>query len=75
MKFITKLVLSLPLLLIIIYQKCVSPLFPGKCGFTPTCSEYTKQAILRHGFKGLWLGFRRIIRCHPWTRGGYDPVP
>jgi len=45
------------------------------CKFNPTCSEYTYQAVKRHGsFKGLWLGLKRIIRCHPWTKGGYDPL-
>jgi len=45
------------------------------CRFTPTCSEYTYQAIEKYGIiVGLWLGFKRIIRCHPWNKGGYDPV-
>ena len=48
----------------------------GYCRFYPTCSEYTKQAILIHGFRrGAWLGVRRIIRCHPWSGGGVDRVP
>ncbi len=46
------------------------------CRFHPTCSEYTYQSVDRFGiFKGSWLGFKRIIRCHPWNDGGYDPVP
>jgi putative membrane protein insertion efficiency factor len=46
------------------------------CRFTPRCSEYTYQAVERYGvFKGGWLGLRRVLRCHPWSRGGYDPIP
>jgi len=61
--------------LIKMYQK-VSALFPAKCRFYPTCSEYTKQAILKYGiFKGCYLGAKRIAKCHPLNEGGYDPVP
>jgi putative membrane protein insertion efficiency factor len=74
-KKISGLLLKIPLLIIFIYQKLISPLLPARCRFTPTCSEYTKQAIERYGFKGLWLGLRRILHCHPWNPGGYDPVP
>lgn len=46
------------------------------CRFVPSCSEYTYQAVEKYGSaKGLWLGFKRIIRCHPWNKGGIDPVP
>lgn len=58
-----------------IYQK-LSALTPSRCRFYPTCSEYTKQAILKYGIiKGGWLGIKRICRCHPLNEGGYDPVP
>lgn len=46
------------------------------CRFTPTCSEYTYQAVKKYATgRGLWLGFKRILRCHPWNKGGFDPVP
>ena len=63
-------------LLIILYQRLVSPLFPQSCRFYPTCSEYSKQAILKYGpLKGGWLALKRIARCHPLSKGGYDPLP
>lgn len=58
------------------YQTCISPFTPPSCRFTPTCSEYARQALLKHGpLKGLWLATKRILRCHPWGGSGYDPVP
>lgn len=58
------------------YQLVVSPLLGPSCRFTPTCSEYARQAIIKHGpFKGGWLALRRLLRCHPWGGSGYDPVP
>lgn len=62
--------------LIYVYQRFISPLTPPTCRFYPTCSEYTRQAIQYHGpFKGTWLGIRRILKCHPFHKGGFDPVP
>lgn len=64
------------LLPVMFYQRCISPFTPPSCRFTPTCSEYARQALLKHGpFKGTWLAVRRILRCHPWGGSGYDPVP
>lgn len=64
------------LLPIIFYQKCITPYTPPSCRFQPTCSEYARQAILKHGpFKGLALAILRILRCNPWGGSGYDPVP
>ena len=58
------------------YQICISPLLGPSCRFTPTCSEYAKQAILKHGpIKGLGLAIWRILRCNRWGGSGYDPVP
>ncbi|MDD5813110.1 MAG: membrane protein insertion efficiency factor YidD [Bacteroidales bacterium] len=54
----------------------MSPYTPASCRFTPTCSEYMRQAIIKHGpLRGLWLGIKRLMRCHPWGGSGYDPVP
>lgn len=58
------------------YRLFISPLFPPSCRFRPTCSQYAIEAIERFGvFKGSALATMRILRCHPWHRGGYDPVP
>ncbi|RPH40180.1 MAG: membrane protein insertion efficiency factor YidD [Desulfobulbaceae bacterium] len=57
------------------YQYFISPLFPPCCRFTPTCSAYTIQAIEKYGvLRGSFLSLRRILRCHPFSQGGYDPV-
>lgn len=61
--------------LIRIYQNTLSPIFGKNCKFTPSCSEYTIQAIEEYGvFKGIGMGINRICRCSPLTKGGYDPV-
>lgn len=58
------------------YQKFISPLFPPNCRFEPTCSEYARQALKKHGlFRGGLMALWRILRCHPYSRGGCDPVP
>lgn len=62
--------------LIRLYQITLSPFFGQQCRFTPSCSEYTRQAVERYGaWRGSWLGIRRIVRCQPFCKGGYDPVP
>ena len=61
--------------LIKFYQKAISPFLGRRCRFYPTCSEYTKQAVEKYGaLKGLYLGLIRILKCHPFHRGGYDPL-
>ena len=58
-----------------IYQKIISPLLGPRCRFYPTCSEYAKEAILKKGIlKGLFLSIKRILKCHPFHPGGYDPI-
>jgi putative membrane protein insertion efficiency factor len=58
------------------YQLALSPLLPPSCRFHPSCSHYAIEALQRHGAgRGLWLALRRVVRCHPWHPGGYDPVP
>lgn len=62
--------------LIRLYRSHLSPARPPCCRYIPTCSEYALEAIEKYGaFKGSWLAFRRIMRCHPFHKGGYDPVP
>ena len=72
-----KRIVALPFIgLIRFYQKCISPLTPPACRYTPTCSQYAIEAIRKYGaIKGCWLAAKRIARCHPWGGSGYDPVP
>jgi putative membrane protein insertion efficiency factor len=57
------------------YQRWISPLLPPSCRFHPTCSEYMRQAVERHGvWRGLWMGMKRLARCQPFCVGGFDPV-
>jgi putative membrane protein insertion efficiency factor len=67
---------SLVLLLLRFYQVLISPVFRGSCRYLPSCSEYAREAVERHGAaRGLWLSLRRLIRCRPLGSSGYDPVP
>ncbi len=62
--------------LLVLYKRFVSPLLPPACRFTPTCSEYAREAVLKYGFfRGSALSVRRLSRCHPFHTGGFDPVP
>ncbi len=58
------------------YQIFFSPIIPNHCAHIPSCSHYMIEAIERHGvLRGIWLGGKRLLRCHPFSKGGYDPVP
>ena len=72
-----KKVIIFPFLAIIkFYQNFISPLLPSTCRYTPTCSEYAKQSLVKHGLiKGSFMSIKRIIKCNPWGGNGYDPVP
>ncbi len=61
---------------VLAYRYCVSPLLGPRCRFYPSCSAYALEALERHGaVAGCWLALRRLLRCHPWHPGGFDPVP
>jgi len=73
---LSKISIALPLLLIKIYQLTLSPYLGQCCRFTPSCSRYSAEAFKVHGFwRGMFLTVFRILRCNPWCRGGFDPVP
>jgi putative membrane protein insertion efficiency factor len=61
--------------LLVVYKSWISPFLPSACRFYPTCSDYMRQAVEKHGAaRGVWIGLRRLIRCHPFCEGGFDPV-
>ena len=68
--------LAYPLIVLIyLYRYTLSPLIGNQCRFEPTCSHYAEDALRKYGaFKGSWMAVRRVLRCHPWHEGGYDPV-
>ena len=69
-------VAALLIALIGFYRRFVSPLLGPRCRFVPTCSTYAVEAVQRHGaLRGSWLTLKRLLRCHPFAEGGYDPVP
>jgi putative membrane protein insertion efficiency factor len=57
------------------YRRLLSPLLPPRCRFAPSCSAYAEEALRRHGLRGAWLAVRRVLHCHPFNPGGFDPVP
>ncbi len=66
---------SVGIALIKVYRRFISPMLPSSCRYTPSCSLYTLQAIERYGLlKGGFMGARRLLRCHPFSEGGYDPI-
>lgn len=73
---IKKLLAYPAIFLVRFYQMVISPFFPSSCRYTPTCSQYTVEALQKFGiFKGGWLGIKRIFSCNPWGGHGHDPVP
>jgi len=66
---------ELLIILLRFYKRWISPLLPAACRFHPTCSDYMRQAIEKHGaLRGVWMGLRRLSKCHPFHEGGFDPV-
>jgi putative membrane protein insertion efficiency factor len=76
MNWLANIMRKLVLSLVRLYQICISPVLPPRCIHVPTCSEYMLEAVQQYGaWYGLWLGVKRLFRCHPFAHGGYDPVP
>ena len=76
MEYLRKIVLAFMLKLIRFYQYAISPMFPPCCRYVPSCSAYAYEAVQKYGiFRGIFMALRRILRCHPFHPGGYDPVP
>ena len=72
---INKIFTNISISTINLYKYLISPLLGNNCRYLPTCSEYTKESIIKYGVvKGFWLGLKRIVKCHPWGKGGYDPI-
>tara|TARA_B100000965_G_C19387614_1_gene667459 strand:- start:377 stop:601 length:225 start_codon:yes stop_codon:yes gene_type:complete len=72
---INKIFTNISISTINLYKYLISPLLGNNCRYLPTCSEYTKESIIKYGVvKGFWLGLKRIAKCHPWGKGGYDPI-
>ena len=72
---INKIFTNISISTINLYRYLISPLLGNNCRYLPTCSEYTKESIIKYGVaKGFWLGLKRIAKCHPWGKGGYDPI-
>lgn len=76
MKIIARILKKILIFTIYLYKRIISPMLPASCRFYPTCSEYAITALHKYGvFKGLFLAIKRVIRCNPFNKGGYDPVP
>lgn len=72
---LSKIIITIPIFFIKIYQKLLSPIFGSCCRFYPSCSNYYIEALKQHGImRGSWIGIKRILSCHPYSKGGYDPI-
>lgn len=75
MRMLEQMMIQGALFILKVYRVVISPLYPPCCRFEPSCSRYAQEAIARHGLRGIFLTVRRLIRCHPFCKGGFDPVP